>query len=431
MTIRRGKKRRALVVLAVLCLLAASVFFFWLMNSAPTTLNPQANETPAANSAAAVDNNSNADQLALMLNQHLRKIKSIRHEAEEPFKLYLNDRCDSADKMQGERVDLKRLVELARCQNSVEKFAAYHEKLDALFKSTENFGPIETLVASLQAKAKLGEQQTGRDTSKDGSFSTSFLWGMAASLAVSALILLLLMGRNFSSQRLMAATISQGFGALNDSLGRLHDVLIRPEQSEPSQGDAKESSRLVAISGNAQGDEQARSSFDALSTEVRQGFSSLQESLRPTLHNLDKYLLRLVNQSDKQSDATPVKPEAEKPPSQALELSKPPPMRVKEYKKKFSVVECVNPGYQTRYLEKNHNGELSVLKDTRSEKYYLIPNNEWLQTPSYFHQKYAAYYDVVELRAGSIEVTSPAIVRPDGSQWFLERKGTLTIHKLS
>jgi hypothetical protein len=434
MTIGRGKMRQALVVSVVLCLLLAGIYFLWPINSAPTTSNPQTAATYTPDSAVADANNSNADELAQALKEHLEKIKSLRREAEEPFNIYLSDSCLPAGKRQGEIVDPKKLAELSRCDNSIEKFAAYHEKLAALFENTKNLGPMETLVASLQAKAELGEQQQRQppsSTSKEGSLLTSFLWGMAATLVISAVMLLPLMGKNFFSQRLMASTISQGFVSVNDSLSRLHEALTRPERLELVPEKVHAASHPTAKQAKAQADEQAHWSFNALSSEVRQGFSNLQSSLKPVLQHLDMYLVRLANQHDRQANQTPFKREPRKPPSQAHELSPLPAMPVKEYKTKFSVVDCVNPGYQTGYLEKTQNGELSVYQDDRSKEYYLIPNDERLQTPSYFHQKYAAYYDAIELRAGSIEVISPATVRPEGAQWRLKRKGTLTVHKLS
>ncbi|HWS99951.1 MAG TPA: hypothetical protein VN256_06875 [Pyrinomonadaceae bacterium] len=434
------KYSRLLVALAAFCFVLAGVLVWYLVTpgaeegragapdqtraNAPSSGSPKDARSPAA---AATDD---AEQIAQTLKQTITKLKASRAQVIVSKEKYIREGCPNVTKLQeklnpGEALSASRRIATAEgCNDYINDFNDYHNNLEKFAEVTSQLDQLPSQVDALNAAV---HNVPPAADSTGGLSWTSLLWVVVASIVTSLAIFLFITGKRLLDQGNVVAALTSGFSAMRTSLEGLQNTLSASALPEAAGGGA-EGQRFEPD----QGAKRATQLSNALSDEVRQGFSNIHESLRPVLSKLDKYLLGLVKQSDQQRGAAAASSETPRPPAPAGDShSAPPPMTVSKYKTTFGVVDCVNPGYKTGYLEKSDGGELSIFKDERAEKFYLIPNREWLQTPSYFHQKYAAYYDALNLQAGSIEVTSPAIVRPEGAQWCLERKGTLTIKRLS
>ena len=442
------KYNRLLLGLAAICFVLVGVLSFWYLirpsdeavsDGAPkqTGANAQGSGTPRAIQPPATAASDDAGKLAQTLKQTVAELKSSRAQVIESEQSYRREGCPKVDDEEkrlqpGQTLTVSRRITTADgCKNYLAGFDAYHTNLEKFVKETGKLDQLQSQIDNLSAATRTSPPVAD---STDSLSWTSLLWVVVASIITSLVIFLFITGKRLFNQGDIVAVLSHGFLTIRQSLEQLQSTLSASGQLEVAGQGAQEHSGQRATPD--QGAKQATQLSDALSKDVRHGFSNVQESLKLILSKLDKNLFRPANQSDQQRGAAAVGPEPPRPSAPVDDASSPssaspPPMTVSRYKTTFGVVDCVTPGYKTGYLEKGDGGELSVFKDERAKKYYLIPNSEWLQTPSYFHQKYAAYYDALHLQVGSIEVTSPAIVRPEGSQWCLERKGTLTIKRLA
>ena len=436
MLTRQHRHGRALLAIIIVFLLIGGVLLFWyLVNStdsgnnrtAPSlTTQIERGGKPSEATTTSPATQGNREEEINAINQLISRINAAyekaRNHKEGQSEGYMNEPCDPVGQLESENKTItasERIIvaNKSKCFNHIAKFDGYYADLENLFVET---GKIEQISARLAVLINNNAGVSPVAKSNNG-FSWGFLgWVVAASF----LLLLLFTSRIFTVQRNVVETISQGFDRVTGSLEQLRSTWSSPVRVEGVGG-----GQIAAF-----GQESGRSNTlpSTISSEVRQGFADLKESFKPILKSLDQNVNRLAGQSAPTGDATPAARKKPRPASSSSEHSSlPSPMLVSKYKDQFILVDSVTSGFQKGYLEKNSTGELSVLKDEQSGNFYLIPNDEWLQTPSYFHQKYAAYYEATNLGVGSIEVTSPAIVRPEGCQWYLERKGVLTTQKLS
>jgi hypothetical protein len=455
MTIRLGKVGRGLAVFTALLILFGGIllFLFWAIGTSPSTEQSNRNAprvgSPNANQEEELSKKKSVAEIAQSLSQTIGEIKAARDTAinirDDPRQGFMKEACPAVDALvkRDGNISTAQRVAAARegnCDRYLEKFYAYYDNLEQLVaQQPRQLSQAESQVASLNTL--LPDESQGDSPTNSISWP-ALLWITAASIIAPLIVFSLVAVEHFSSRRDITAALSQGFSTVNSSLGHLHQVLSLPVQSGLVVRGAEVFGQERTASDTKQEDQRFKQFLSAFSSELNQGFLKLQKSFESILKSLDTIGLRLESPSERtqsrppaqQSGAADIQPSPPSPPPSSHQDEDddpvlPPPMFVSIYKTKFNLMDGVGASYQPGYLEKKQEGELSVFADKQGKIYYLIPNDKYLQTPSYFHQKYAAYYESPDIQAGYIEITAPAVVQREGELWRLKRKGTLTTQR--
>lgn len=455
--------RRAMAALVVLLLslplCALLAFRYWWRAGGDEASGVQPPSAQADGSVAG-DPARAIDQIVGEINAARARAQNARDGAGG----YEQEGCGPVNRLeaQGRQLTASERIAAAanQCANYTQKFNAYHSSLEELLVKAGKVGTIGAQVEALRAQKPSGNVTPTPEPAAGGPSWLALLLAaavsVAASVAASAALFVFFAGRELrGGQQQSAAVLANGFSTVNESLRQVHAALSEWARAALASDDAEGRAGRAGKSGRAGAAERAAQPLHPLAADVRQGFKELQGVLRNISDKLSALTTRPApppaasdgrEPAASPSSAPAPSPLPPAPPSSpslspsalssptAREPHPPTPeaMLVEGYKQRFEATAGVSAAYKAGYLETDADGKLLVLRDERANLHYLIPKEERLQTPSFFNQDYATYYDGdVDLKPGLILILKPATVSPAGAFWRLETKGRLTTGKPS
>lgn len=447
MTAHERVNRRALAALLVSVLLlqfgALLAYLYWWRGDTKTTAGPQEERLRAVGAIVA----------------GLETIKAARERALQDRRGYEEENCPALERLKtAQPPDPTFPAKLAavgqHCPDRANKLEKYLGSVQGLLGSVGEVETIDRQVAALKPwvlDGGGGAPSPPPVRPADGPSWYALLLAavisVAVSVAVSAALAMFFAERNSAGAQRSAVVLANGFSTVNESLRQVHDALSEWARSALANAASESRAGRDGKGEHAGTAERAAHTPHPLAAEVRQGFNDLQGVLRAIGERLATPKQQpapppaaSVRQSAAPSSAPPETPSpSPAPPSPsssptAREPHRPTPeaMPVEVYKQRFEATAGVSAAYTKGFLEANADGKLLVLRDERANLHYLIPKDERLQTPSFFNQDYATYYEGdVDLKPGLILILKPATVSPAGALWRLESRGRLTTGKQS